>query len=430
MNDYTAIRELEILERKWAMYVLTMMKSFGDSSFNSLYDYQCADEFLKEYPLPKAVETLVKLALGNDLQQLCFGACNNCGMHTALTNKAKDAVCRWGCPIPHKEPTVTEQKVTAILNLRKCTFKHPSLIACIKSGDHLTNCDDDGYCQYCGEQVEAPEPDDHVEEEELREPGALELSLTDNEPSFHFELAMTNDDSRAMRITSRPPKVDVGYSHQTLLCDEEDVSDLFKFTHDWLRAGNHELPLLELYPNSTNPPSVDIRATGKRTIGIHYDFEEDAYLIHALVGDGTWKGLASVPATEDAKQPVGFVCPECRSGPCYIDARDPAGYGCDHCDAFFILPHRPHNQAGDQMAKDEGAPPKDVLALPIPALLRAKYKDQPKEDDDDPYERLRPVIALGRPKDQTTLVGCVLNDVGKLVVASSLPGFKGMNEDD
>ena len=107
MND--AIRDLEILERKWAMYVLQVMKSLGDPVFNSMYDYQCADEFLKSYHTPKAVETLVRLALHGDRVQVIYGYCYNCGMHAALTSTATNSVCVWGCPLPKKESLITKK---------------------------------------------------------------------------------------------------------------------------------------------------------------------------------------------------------------------------------------------------------------------------------------------------------------------------------
>jgi hypothetical protein len=40
-----------------------------------------------------------------------------------------------------------------------------SLAECITNGTHLTDCDDDGYCNYCGEQ----DPWDALVEKETRE---------------------------------------------------------------------------------------------------------------------------------------------------------------------------------------------------------------------------------------------------------------------
>jgi len=40
---------------------------------------------------------------------------------------------------------------------------------CIENGTHLTDCDDDGYCNYCGEQTSAEEREEELSEERRRD---------------------------------------------------------------------------------------------------------------------------------------------------------------------------------------------------------------------------------------------------------------------
>jgi hypothetical protein len=440
MIDDSALRELEARERQFAMFIIQTNKSLAANHYGSLFEHQHIHEYMSENYVPREVRKLVECIVS--FPNVWYGICSNCGMHAPLAGKGVDAVCLWGCPgITKKE----EPKV----------FKHPDLATCIKSGDHLTQCNDDGYCALCGEQV-SPEDEDYADA--VKEPATLQLY---NVASAIFELsaALDGDHERCVRMRSyeKTSEGHVAPGAHVLLLDSEEVSGLFKFSYEWLRAGHHNLPILELLVDPVNTQSVDMQAPGAPVIGVQFDHERNLYQILKLVGNGTWNEVTSVSASPASRQQNGLTCPECQGGPIYPDARGLTQYNCGHCDTTFILPDRPHDSNDedplseddddDEIARrmsptgagpedaplDEGKPPRETLLLPVSALLRASY-DTLDEDGrlntSSHARRFRQVVALGRPKDDNIVVGCVLNDVGKLVVASSLPGFRGMDEDD